>query len=194
VETGRRNKLSKKLNHFSQVLFDLRMPSRAASLVAAMIRGTSGTELAGFAAGYSFNLSRRQAVRDGRFEPGHCSGRPNHTHATFLCSRALSRTSRARIAVVGNGNTDVGKTATRESGQPIVRRLASSGFPHLRIDHQDGLKREVARKCGAMSEQSADSGRGNEQVPQKLVHLVGYRDPNAGPDPWIRPRPIPAQR
>jgi hypothetical protein len=45
-----------------------------------------------------------------------------------------------------------------------------------------------------MSEQSSDSGRGNEQVPQKLVHLVGYRDPNAGPDPWIRPRLIPAKR
>jgi hypothetical protein len=96
---------------------------------------------------------------------------------------------------VDNGNTDVGSnTATRESGQPIIERLASSGFPDLRIDHQDGLKRQGARKCGAMSEQSADSGRGNEQVPQKLVHLVGYRDPNAGPDPWIRPRPIPAKR
>ena len=44
-----------------------------------------------------------------------------------------------------------------------------------------------------MSEQSADSGRGNEQVPQKLVHLVGYRDPNAGPDPWIRPAADPGQ-
>jgi hypothetical protein len=103
--------------------------------------------------------------------------------------------SSTRIAVVGNGNTDVGKkTPTRESGQPIIERLASSGFPDLRIDHQDGLKRERPRKCGAMSEQSSDSGRGNEQVPQKLVHLVGYRDPNAGPDPWIRPQPIPAKR
>jgi hypothetical protein len=45
-----------------------------------------------------------------------------------------------------------------------------------------------------MSEQSADSGRGNEQVPQKLVQLVGYRDPNARPDPWIRPQLIPAKR
>jgi hypothetical protein len=97
---------------------------------------------------------------------------------------------------VGNGNMDVGsKTSTRESGQPIIERLASGGLPDLRIDHQDGgLKPEDARKCGAMSEQSSDSGRGNEQVPQKLVHLVGYRDPNAGPDPWIRPRPIPAKR
>jgi hypothetical protein len=96
---------------------------------------------------------------------------------------------------VGNGNTDVGSnTLTRESGQLIIERLTSSGFPDLRIDNQNHLKREAARKCGAMSEQSADSGRGNEQVPQKLVHLVGYRDPNAGPDPWIRPRPIPAKR
>jgi hypothetical protein len=100
-----------------------------------------------------------------------------------------------RIAIVGNGNANVGsRTSTRISGQPIIERLASNGFPDLRIDRQDGLKREDARKCGAMSEQSADSGRGNEQVPQKLLQLVGYRDPNAGPDPWIRPRPIPAKR
>jgi len=96
---------------------------------------------------------------------------------------------------VGNGNTDVGsKTPTRESGQPIIESLASSGFPDLRVDRLDRLTREGARKCGAMSEQSADSGRGNEQVPQELLRLVGYRDPNAGPDPWIRPRPIPAKR
>ena len=96
---------------------------------------------------------------------------------------------------MGNGNTDVGsRTPNRESGQPIMERFARSGFPDLRIDNQNALKRAGARKCGAMSEQSADSGRGNEQVPQKLVHLVGYRDPNAGPDPWIRPRPIPAKR
>jgi hypothetical protein len=113
------------------------------------------------------------------------------THTQLFCAVARYPVpSRTRIAVVGNGNMDVGsKTPTRASGQPIIERLASGGLPDLRIDHQDGLKREGARKCGAMSEQSADSGRGNEQVPQKLVHLVGYRDPNAGPDPWIRPRP-----
>jgi hypothetical protein len=97
---------------------------------------------------------------------------------------------------VGSGNIGVGsKTPTRDSGQPTLERLASSGgFPDLRIDHETTLKREGAIKCGAMSEQSADSGRGNEQVPQKLVQLVGYRDPNAGPDPWIRPRLSPAKR
>jgi hypothetical protein len=66
---------------------------------------------------------------------------------------------------VGDGNTtDVGsKTLTPES------------------------QRRSAKKCGAMSEQSADSGRGNEQVPQQLVHLVGYREPTV-PLPWVRRR------
>ena len=96
---------------------------------------------------------------------------------------------------MGNGNIDVGSiTPTREFGRPTLERLASSGgFPELRIDGSPS-KRESARKCGAMSEQSADSGRGNEQVPQKLVQLVGYRDPNARPDPWICPRAIPVKR
>jgi hypothetical protein len=97
---------------------------------------------------------------------------------------------------VGNGNLDVGsKTPTRLTGRPIVERLADSGgFPELRIDNQSSPKWEAPRKCGAMSEQSADSGRGNEQVPQKLVQLVGYRDPNARPEPWVRPRLMPARR
>jgi hypothetical protein len=96
---------------------------------------------------------------------------------------------------VGNGNIDVGsKTPTRSSGRPIVERLVSSGCPDLRIDQQTPFNRAAAGKCGAMSEQSADSGRGNESVPQKLVQLVGYRDPNARPEPWVRPRPIPVTR
>jgi hypothetical protein len=92
-----------------------------------------------------------------------------------------------RIAVVGNGNFDVGsKIPTREPGQPIVDRLVSSGFTGLRLDPGASLQPDDAKKCGAMSEQSADSGRGNEQVPQQLVHLVGYRDPARLP--WVRPR------
>ena len=97
---------------------------------------------------------------------------------------------------MGNGNIDVGsKTPTRLTGQPIIDRFADSGgFPELRIDNQGFPKPEAARKCGAMSEQSADSGRGNESVPQKLVQLVGYRDPNARLEPWVRPRLIPVKR
>jgi hypothetical protein len=116
-------------------------------------------------------------------------------HATFLSSCALSHTSRTRIAVVGSGNIDVGsKNPTRLTGQPMVERFADSGFPELRIDRQGSATRAAARKCGAMSEQSADSGRGNEQVPQKLLQLVGYRDPNARPEPWVRPPLIRPER
>jgi len=67
-------------------------------------------------------------------------------------------------------------------------------FPELRIDHKSAVKPEGIGKSGAMSEQSADSGRGNEQVPQKLVHLVGCRDPNARVDRRVRPRPAAADR
>lgn len=92
------------------------------------------------------------------------------------------------MAVVGNGNSDVGsKTPIPESGQATVERLVRRGDPDLRLDPQAPPQRESAAKCGAMSEQSADSGRGNEQVPQKLVHLVGTRDPST-PLPWVRPR------
>ena len=45
-----------------------------------------------------------------------------------------------------------------------------------------------------MAQQCGDSGRGNESAPQKFLQLVGYRDPNARHDPWIRPRPAPVKR
>ena len=45
----------------------------------------------------------------------------------------------------------------------------------------------------AMSQQGSDSGRGTQSVPQKLVQLVGYRDPKSCRESWVRP-PSPAQR
>jgi hypothetical protein len=69
---------------------------------------------------------------------------------------------------VGNGNIDVGdKTPTRQAG----------------------------RHCHVMSEQRGDSGRGNVAAsPQKLVHLVGCRDPKVRSEPWIRPQPAAVKR
>jgi hypothetical protein len=84
------------------------------------------------------------------------------------------------MAGVGNGNSDVDSTTpTRKSGPPILEPLVGYvGFAGLPGEHKTRVPGEPAGKCGAMSEQSADSGRGNEQVPQKLVHLVGTRDPS----------------
>jgi hypothetical protein len=74
---------------------------------------------------------------------------------------------------VGNGNIDVGKktTATRKPGQ---------------------LKSGPSRICGAMTQQRCDSGY--ESAPQKLVQLVGYRDPNARSQPPAVPRSYPVKR
>jgi hypothetical protein len=46
-----------------------------------------------------------------------------------------------------------------------------------------------------MSEQCSDSGRNNVSAsPQKLVHLVGCRDPKVRPEPWVRLPPVPVKR
>jgi hypothetical protein len=51
-------------------------------------------------------------------------------------------------------------------------------------------KADSAGICGAMAQQRrADSYDDNESTPQKLLHLVGCRDPSARRVPWARPRP-----
>jgi polygalacturonase len=74
--------------------------------------------------------------------------------ATFPVGSALSQfTIQRRIAVVGNGNIDVGNTsAPRKSGQQMA---------------------------GAMSQQGAPIMGDNQCSPQKFVQLVGCRDPKA---------------
>jgi hypothetical protein len=45
-----------------------------------------------------------------------------------------------------------------------------------------------------MAQQSGDFGRGNQSAPQKLLQLVGCREPKARPAPWVRPHAEPAER
>src|SRR5260370_7589058 len=94
-----------------------------------------------------------------------------------------------RMAVVGNGITDGGnQTPSSNPGQPIAEPLAQSdGSPEPRVDKP--LQTGTISICGAMSLQRGDSGRGNESVPQKLVHLVGSRDATLRPHPCHRPPP-----
>jgi hypothetical protein len=109
--------------------------------------------------------------------------------------------SQQRIAVVGNGNFDVGKTsvgktsAARKPGQPMVETPAGNDSSSARrIDKTDQQKMDQPRICGAMAQQCGDSGRSNESAPQKFVRLVGCRDTSARPEAWIRPRPAPVKR
>jgi len=62
----------------------------------------------------------------------------------------------------------------------------------LRISVLAGGSINVGNKTPtvAMTQQGGDSGRRYESAPQKLLHLVGCRDPNARPKPWVRPRPV----
>jgi hypothetical protein len=51
-------------------------------------------------------------------------------------------------------------------------------------------KKDGSRICGAMAQQHGAGGHHEtESVPQKFVHLVGCRDPNAGKTPTTPLRP-----
>ena len=90
---------------------------------------------------------------------------------------------------MGNDITDVGnQTTSRNPSQPIAERLAGiDGSSEPPIDKP--LQTATVSICGAMSLQGG--GRGNESVPQKLVQLVGCRDPKVRAEPGGRPQPVP---
>jgi hypothetical protein len=52
--------------------------------------------------------------------------------------------------------------------------------------------RKAGQRCGAMSEQRSDSGYVGAS-PQKLLHLVGCRDPKMRPVPAVQPAPVKRQ-
>jgi hypothetical protein len=93
--------------------------------------------------------------------------------------------SSTRIAVVGNDNLGVGSLPpTRKTGQPNVEQMKASGSSDAGSKQ---MQAEQPRNCGAMSQQGSFSYHGNVSVPQKLVHLVGCRDPKVRAEPWTRP-------
>jgi hypothetical protein len=93
---------------------------------------------------------------------------------------------------VGNGNNDVGrKTPTRKTSQPTVQ-MSGGRSSESRIDQQ--MQAASPQNCGAMSQQGSFSFHGNQSAPQKLVQLVGYRDPKVAAEPGVRPRPASTRR
>jgi hypothetical protein len=91
------------------------------------------------------------------------------------------------IAVVGNGNNDVGSDAPRKTGKPIVEQMqGSSGAGTVK---QKQMQAGIPANCGAMSQQGSFSYHGNVSSPQQLLRLVGCRDPKVRVEPWTRPAP-----
>ena len=83
-------------------------------------------------------------------------------------------------AVVSNGVQTGGKTGSvTATGRQTVSDLA----------RQSGA--DLSRKPstpGVMCQQDYDWARGNTCFPQKLVQLVGYRDPDSRPSSPLRPK------
>ncbi len=89
---------------------------------------------------------------------------------------------------MGNDNIDVGnETPARKPGQPDENPAQRGGSSGPQMGQSNSPKRERPRICGAMAQQGGDSGHGNDSAPQKLVQLVGCRDPKARHKPWVRP-------
>lgn len=89
------------------------------------------------------------------------------------------------ISGVGNRTIEIGnETPARTPGQRVVESPAGTAR----------LTKARPNVSGAMAQQCGDFGRGNQSAPQKLLQLVGCRDPNARPVPWVRPRPAPVKR
>jgi hypothetical protein len=117
-----------------------------------------------------FNLSlvKKPAPQpDGR-EPTLPAGRRTARAANQSRQLQVATQPQKRNSVVGHRNIGVGnKTPTLQTGQ----------------------------HCRAMSEQCSDGSRNNVSAsPQKLVHLVGCRDPKVRPEPWVRLPPVPVRR
>ena len=86
---------------------------------------------------------------------------------------------------MGDGNFDAGsQTPARKTNGPSA----------LGIGEPKPLSKERPGICVAMAQQSGDFGRGNQSAPQKLLQLVGCREPKARSEPWVRPLPVPAKR
>jgi hypothetical protein len=84
---------------------------------------------------------------------------------------------------VGSDSIDAGNRSAAHPAGAVTSRPRSEKSP----------TKVLGRICGAMSQQRGDSG--HESVPQKLLQLVGYRDPKARPDPWVRPtQPVAIKR
>ena len=97
--------------------------------------------------------------------------------------------------MAGNGSMGIGtKTRARGPGQPTVDGLSSTNASGLRIAETNHPKNERPKVCVAMTQQNGEYGRGNESAPQKLLQLVGCRDPKARLVPWVRPRPLLAKQ
>jgi hypothetical protein len=107
--------------------------------------------------------------------------------ATLWAVGALYPSISRGIAVVGNGNIDVGSTSpTRKTGKPIVEQMKGSG----RSEAGNPKQMQAGQSnCGAMSQQGSFSYHGNVSSPQQLVHLVGCRDPKVRVESWTRPAP-----
>ena len=89
---------------------------------------------------------------------------------------------------MSNTNTRASVAAPDGSAERQQQMQQSAGVARAE-KRKRPLETGRAAQCGctgAMSQQGMGT-HGNESVPQKLLQLIGYRDPKQRADSWIRP-------
>ena len=81
---------------------------------------------------------------------------------------------------MSKGNTDLISTNPNAVARSIAERPTTQCVWHEQMGDCAVMKLPGAVVQAAMSQQGSDFGRGNESLPQKLVQLVGHRDPKGG--------------
>jgi len=68
------------------------------------------------------------------------------------------------------------------------------GNDDIGVGNGTAARKPTQQMAGAMSQQGGSVLGDNQCTQQKLVRLVGCRDPKARLKPWVRPRPAPVER
>jgi hypothetical protein len=110
-----------------------------------------------------------------------CQKVMNEWHGTVGRAYTLkSQSANAQPPLIHINSSVVGKVDGLSGS--LVRRSYSMNPRKTMALAEFPLKRDVATDCGSqgpMSQQNTDGSGRNELHPQKLVQLVGFRDPNA---------------
>jgi hypothetical protein len=107
---------------------------------------------------------------------GRASADFNHHPENLRAGCALSLSLQKRMAVMGRGGITADSNPSTRKPKKAIAEAKGPIEPAQRGETPPG---NSGHYCGAMSQQRTDSGA--VSTPQKLLHLVGCRDPKARP-------------
>jgi hypothetical protein len=96
----------------------------------------------------------------------------------MLAAEPRNFSCRSRVVTIMQHRSTVVDTRgnIRKRTDPAIRPNSGNKLPEPEVDHPAAPQRRH-KTNGAMAQQSGDSTWSNQYAPQKLLHLVGCREP-----------------